>query len=236
MPIPGCRGPLYGTGWTRDWLKYTESGEKYWAYGGDFGDIPNDGSFCLNGLVYPDRRTSPALQEIKKVYQYIHFEPADLSNGEINVINRYNFTSLDYFDARWQIKSEGKVLQEGTIIPARIQPKDTGIIRLPIRELEPDPTGRDYPGRNTSSISRLSCRKTSHGQQAGHIVAWEQFLLPYTPPAPATADIPSSDYTVSEEQASVIITWRRIYHHIQQTGHAGILVSGWKGIDQSADR
>ncbi len=194
-----------------DWVdqglaKYTESGEKYWAYGGDFGDSPNDGSFCLNGLVYPDRRTSPAIQEIKKIYQYIHFEPTNLPNGEIKLINRYNFTSLDYFDARWQIKSEGKLLQEGEISLPGIQPKDSGIIRLPIRLPEPDPAGL-LPGKEYFLDIQVFLPEDKKWATKGHLVAWEQFLLSSVSPAPATAtaDIPSPDYTVTEEQASVII-------------------------------
>ena len=192
-----------------DWVdqglaKYTESGQKYWAYGGDFGDSPNDGSFCLNGLVYPDRSTSPAIKEIKKVYQYIHFEPIELLNGEINVINRHNFTSLDYFDARWQIKSEGKVLQEGTISLPGIQPKDTGIIHLPIQQPEPDPPDL-LPGKEYFLDIQVLLPEDKKWASRGHIVAWEQFPLPSASPAPVTATIQSPGYTVSEDQASVII-------------------------------
>jgi len=193
-----------------DWVdqglaKYTESGEKYWAYGGDFGDSPNDGSFCLNGLVYPDRRASPAIQEIKKVYQYIHFEPTDLLTGEINMINRYNFTSLDYFDARWQIKSEGKVLQEGEITLPVIQPKDSGTIRLPIRQPEPDPASL-LPGKEYFLDIQVFLPEDRKWASAGHMVAWEQFLLPAESNDPVTDAILSPVYTVTEDQASVIIS------------------------------
>jgi beta-galactosidase len=192
-----------------DWVdqglaKYTDSGQKYWAYGGDFGDQPNDGSFCLNGLVYPDRRASPALQEIKKVYQYIHFEPANLQKGEINLINRYNFTSLDYFDARWQVKSEGKLLHEGTISLPGIPPKDTGIIHLPIRTAEtelPD----IMPGKECFLDIQVLLPEDKLWAAAGHVVAWEQFLLPSGPPAPGAKNNPSPDYTVTQEQSSFII-------------------------------
>jgi len=47
------------------------------AYGGDFGDKPNDGNFCCNGLVQPDRKPNPSLHEVKKVYQRIWVEPVD---------------------------------------------------------------------------------------------------------------------------------------------------------------
>ncbi len=189
-----------------DWVdqgltKHTESGEKYWAYGGDFGDNPNDGSFCLNGLVYPDRRASPAIQEIKKVYQYIHFEPTDLPNGEINLINRYNFTSLNYFNARWQIRSEGKVLQEGELSLPGIEPKESGIIRLPIQPTDPGLlAGKEY-----FLDIQVLLPEDKNWAGRGHMVAWEQFPLPTVSPPPKIADMPSPDYLVSEGQASVTI-------------------------------
>jgi beta-galactosidase/beta-glucuronidase len=42
-------------------LKDSADGIKHWAYGGDFGDIPNDLNFCLNGIVWPDRTPHPAV-------------------------------------------------------------------------------------------------------------------------------------------------------------------------------
>ncbi len=61
-----------------DWVdqgleKTTADGRKYWAYGGDFGDTPNDNSFCINGLIYPDRTTKPQLAEVKRLYQNVRF-------------------------------------------------------------------------------------------------------------------------------------------------------------------
>ncbi len=201
--------PRMQGGFVWDWVdqglaKQTESGKKYWAYGGDFGDSPNDGSFCLNGLVYPDRSISPAINEIKKVYQYIHFEPADLPAGEIKLINRYNFTSLDYFQAHWQMKSDGELLQEGEISLPVIQPKDSGIIRLPIRLPEPDPPGL-LTGKEYFLDIQVLLPEDKKWAIQGHMVAWEQFLLPSAAPASATADITSPGYTVDEEQVSVII-------------------------------
>jgi beta-galactosidase len=52
-------------------LKEGKDGVKYWAYGGDFGDVPHDLNFCLNGLIWPDRTPHPALQEVKFLYQPI---------------------------------------------------------------------------------------------------------------------------------------------------------------------
>ena len=48
-------------------MKEGKDGVKHWAYGGDFGDVPHDLNFCLNGLIWPDRNPHPALQGIQKL-------------------------------------------------------------------------------------------------------------------------------------------------------------------------
>ena len=56
----------------------------FWAYGGDFGDNPNDGNFCCNGLTEPDRTPNPSLREVKKIYQRIHVTPSRSSAGRVH--------------------------------------------------------------------------------------------------------------------------------------------------------
>ncbi len=94
-----------------DWVdqglaKYTPDGRKYWAYGGDFGpgDVPSDGTFCINGLVFPDSTPHPGLMEVKKVYQNIGFRPVNFSFDEIEITNKYNFINLDRFIVYWEIE------------------------------------------------------------------------------------------------------------------------------------
>jgi beta-galactosidase len=71
-----------------DWVdqglrQYTEDGEAWFAYGGDFGDQPNDASFCINGLLLPDRTPHPSLLEYKKVLEPVLVEAIDLKAGKI---------------------------------------------------------------------------------------------------------------------------------------------------------
>ncbi len=70
--------------------------DEYWAYGGDFGDHPNSGATLINGLVGADRVPNPHYHQVSKVYQNIGFGP--LENGEIRLVNKHHFTSLDEFD------------------------------------------------------------------------------------------------------------------------------------------
>ena len=84
---PGLQG---GCVW--DWVDQgitvaTPDGREYWAYGGDFGEEPHDGNFCIDGAVFPDRTPSPALIELKKVMQPVHIEQID--GTKLRVTNRY---------------------------------------------------------------------------------------------------------------------------------------------------
>lgn len=131
-------------GFIWDWvdqgiLMTTETGEKYWAYGGDFGKpgMPSDGNFCLNGLVWPDRTPKPGLSEVKRVYQYVGFEAIDLKNGLIRVTNKYDFTNLSEFDFNWEVVSDGKVLQSGNVPLPDFKPKASLNILIPLAKIDP---------------------------------------------------------------------------------------------------
>ena len=107
-------------GFIWDWVdqgleKTSDNGEKYWAYGGDFGPatIPSLGNFCLNGIVFPDRSPQPALHEVKKAYQYAGIKAIDLKKGLIEVHNEYAFSNLSNFDLHWQLKENGLVIRKG---------------------------------------------------------------------------------------------------------------------------
>eukprot|EP00241_Pyramimonas_parkeae_P000147 CAMPEP_0114238822 /NCGR_PEP_ID=MMETSP0058-20121206/8125_1 /TAXON_ID=36894 /ORGANISM="Pyramimonas parkeae, CCMP726" /LENGTH=1153 /DNA_ID=CAMNT_0001350949 /DNA_START=171 /DNA_END=3632 /DNA_ORIENTATION=+ len=90
-------------GFIWDWVDQglnttTASGVPYWGYGGDFGDQPNDGPFCLNGLVWPDRTPHPALEEVKFLQQPLGIElyivGNQLSRLRLEMENRYSMLSL----------------------------------------------------------------------------------------------------------------------------------------------
>jgi beta-galactosidase len=136
--------PKLQGGFIWDWvdqgfLKTNENGEKYWTYGGDYGEegIPSDGNFCLNGLVWPDRTPHPGLYEVNKVYQYVGFEPVDLSKGQIKITNKYDFTNLSEFNLEWEIVSDGNVVQSGKLPKADLKPKTSYVVHIPFTAITP---------------------------------------------------------------------------------------------------
>jgi beta-galactosidase len=78
----------------------TADGRPIYAYGGDFGDEINDGNFCCDGLVFPDRTPSPGLTELKYVYSPVK---ARFEDGKVILTNRYDFTDLNTLVLKWQV-------------------------------------------------------------------------------------------------------------------------------------
>lgn len=111
--------------------QFTEDGEEYFAYGGDFGDEPNDMKFCIDGMVYPDRIPHTGLIEYKNVIAPVEVETIDVMNGIVEIENRYDFLDLNHIDMRWQVTNWGKIIREGQQSLEGIKPHEKKIITLP---------------------------------------------------------------------------------------------------------
>jgi beta-galactosidase len=156
-------------------LKTDENGVKYWTYGGDYGEegIPSDGNFCLNGLTWPDRTGKPGLNEVKKVYQYIGFEPFNLERGLINIKNKYNFIDLSEFTFDWNIVSDGTTLKSGKFSFPDLRPGQDTIATIPFSDIKPAP-GTEY--FLNFSVSRSN---EWNSVPEDHVYASAQFKLPF---------------------------------------------------------
>lgn len=114
--------------------QYTDGGEKYWAYGGDFapGKYHNDGNFCLNGIVNADRTPHPALEEVKRVYQNARFNWYEVNNLTVEIINDYFFTNLNEFDFEYVLLQNGINIEKGDIV-FNVKPQEKKSFKLPIK-------------------------------------------------------------------------------------------------------
>jgi len=156
-------------------LKTDANGIKYWAYGGDYGEegIPSDGNFCINGLTWPDRTGKPGLSEVKKVYQYIGFEPVDLKTGRIRITNKYDFITLADFTVLWTVYSDGIAVKSGKLAFPHLQPHHDTVASIPFGDIEPAP-GTEY------FLNLMAARRDEWNLvPPDHIYASEQFLLPF---------------------------------------------------------
>ncbi|MEP0266558.1 glycoside hydrolase family 2 TIM barrel-domain containing protein [Dokdonia sp.] len=131
-------------GFIWDWVdqsiwKTNEKGERYYAYGGDYGEnMPTDNTFLNNGIVFPDRTPQPALYEVKKAHEFINFKHKGINkHQELRVLieNGYDFTNLDQFNFSAEIKANGIVLKTIVIDPISVETHTGKLIRIPLKDL-----------------------------------------------------------------------------------------------------
>jgi beta-galactosidase len=103
--------------WVDQGLLVNRDGKSFFAYGGDFGPqgTPSDNNFLNNGLVMPDRRPSPALAEVKAVYQEVSFSLNSLAEKHFTINNGFFFKDLSNVAMNWQIMLDGKIVEEGMV-------------------------------------------------------------------------------------------------------------------------
>ena len=87
--------------------------KSYNGYGGDFRDKPNDGMFCMNGILRPDHSAKPQYYEVKKVYQNVDVTMVDPATATIEIFNKNYFTDLSAYDIYWNLWENGKVVIGG---------------------------------------------------------------------------------------------------------------------------
>jgi beta-galactosidase len=192
-----------------DWVdqglrKKTADGREFWAYGGDYGDIPNDKNFCCNGLVQPDRKPNPHLKEVKKVYQNIKVHAIDVSRGLYEVQNKYFFQELDDFvTLNWEIIEDGKVIKKGKLNKFALAPVSTKQLKLDYDVSRFDEQ-REYLIKICFALD-----KNVLWAKKGHVVAWDQFVLK-TPDVSLPKPLPGAgSLNVAREGDSVKISGKK---------------------------
>lgn len=173
-------------GYIWDWvdqglLKKSADGREYWAYGGDYEPegVHNDGNFCINGIVNPDRSEKPGLIECKYVFQPIEFTMVDSMKNIIGVRNRNFFTTTEVYDFHWRVTDGDRIVASGTFDPGCVKPGEYTQTELPVPAFRCEP-GAEYWLDVTAceAMQRLYA-------EAGYEVAREQFRLPHRIPVKA---------------------------------------------------
>ena len=152
-----------------------ENGRHFWTYGGDYGvNTPNDGNFCCNGIVSPDRTPHPAMAEVKYVHQNVAFEPVDPANGKFLVKNRFYFTNLQKYMISYTIKANGKTVKGGKM-SVNVEPQGSKEITIPVSGL------KSKPGTEYFIYFNVTTTEPEPLIPVGHEIAYEQFRLPVEP-------------------------------------------------------
>ncbi|KIL42349.1 beta-D-galactosidase subunit alpha [Gordoniibacillus kamchatkensis] len=173
-------------GFVWEWIdhglrQFTPDGREYYAYGGDFGDEPNNGNFVIDGLVFPDRTPSPGLYELKKIMEPVEAEALDPSAGKVRIRNRYDVLTLDHLRLVWNVTVAGEVAQSGQLELPPVAPGETADVQIPVRPVR----NAGEAWCNLSFVTKSDTLWAGHG----HEVAWAQFALPQAAVAPRTARV-----------------------------------------------
>ena len=178
-------------GYIWDWIDQgiettNDAGELYLAYGGDFGDTPNDSNFCINGIVDSYREPKPQIWEAKYIFQPVEFELVDLRKGKVKINNRFNFKSLSEYEFVWTLEEDGKTIQKSQFRGLDIAPGEAQTVRIGVKKPTTIQPGKHY----TLNLSIRTIEDTLWAK-ADHEIAKEQFVLPW-----------KKAVTISENQSS----------------------------------
>jgi beta-galactosidase len=169
---PGLQG-----GFIWEWIDHgikrkTAEGEDYWAYGGDFGDEPNDLNFVCDGLVWPDRTPHPAVAEFRYLAQPAKAVAFNPKTGVLRIKNKQDFATLGWLRAEWELKVDGVARAHGKLPTLRTLPGQIQPVRLKL------PAWTQEPGQEAFLHLRFASAAKTPWCPAGHVVGWEQFALP----------------------------------------------------------
>jgi len=178
----------------------TEDGVMWYAYGGDFGDKPNLRNFCINGLVGPDREIHPGCWELKKVHQPVKVHAIDVIAGTFEVENKYDFISTEHLKIKWELRANGVAVQKGEVPPMKIMPTEKKELKLTYQQ--------DSNKKNAEYMLFIGFYLLNDEKWYvdGHVIAWDQFEIPYPKGEPETKSLdqlPAIEITESKKTLDI---------------------------------
>ncbi len=165
-------------GFIWEWLDHgiaqkTADGRPYWAYGGDFGDEPNDRNFCLDGLIGSDRVPHPALWEYKQLSKPFAIHAVDVSAGKFEFENLRYFADAGDMEVRWELQVDGVTAQKGRLNSLKAAPRSRTPFRLEWKLPQELPAHAEV-----FVLFKAYNRQATSYAPAGHELGFEQFALP----------------------------------------------------------
>ncbi|MCF0197794.1 MAG: discoidin domain-containing protein [Bacteroidaceae bacterium] len=178
--------------------------QTYWAYGGDFGDNPNSGNFCTNGVIFPDYTYSAKALNVKKIYQPADFAIKSTIRGTFTVKNKMAFANLSQYAFSYQLLEDGIPVQSGTIDPLDVAGGQEGVITLP--------TLSNMMGEALNDACEYDIRfsvkttATSDWAEAGYEVASEQLQLRAAKQKPPYTSAEAGKLTVTKGVTNITVS------------------------------
>ena len=171
---PGLQGGFIWEFWDHGLVQELPDGRTHWAYGGDFGDVPNDGNFVCDGLVWPDRRPKPALFEHRQLAAPVRISASveDLAAGRIRIENHQDWRDLGWLEASYEVTAGGETVARGDLGLPALAPGERGTVTVA-------PGGFALPSDGRQVLLTVSFRTAGAEPWApkGHEVAWGQVEL-----------------------------------------------------------
>ncbi|WP_456062286.1 glycoside hydrolase family 2 TIM barrel-domain containing protein [Capnocytophaga leadbetteri] len=173
-----CGGAIW------DWVdqaltNYTPDGKPYAAYGGDFGDFPNDGQFVMNGIIFADRTVKPQYYEVQKVYQNIKVKK--LSFDTFQITNKSYFEPMEGYEGVWKLYRNGELVEERSFDVSPLKPQMKGIVTIAPKRMD----------SKSEYIVVIEFRQAADRPWAkqGFVQAREQFIIQEAGQKPAIATV-----------------------------------------------
>jgi beta-galactosidase len=199
-------------GFIWEWLDHglrvrLPDGREHFAYGGDFGDTPNDANFVCDGMVSADRIPHPACHEHHRLAQPVAVSlvsaksSAASATAKIRVRNEHDFTSLDAAGLRatWTLLADGQPIRSGALPAAALKKLAPGAARdLPLALGSLPAEAREF-----HLNVRFALARATPWAAAGHVVAAEQLALPSVAPRPRPVSNPKSQTSNSPAAVTV---------------------------------
>jgi beta-galactosidase len=169
------------------------------AYGGGFGEFPNDRYFIHKGVVASDRSLKPHYPEMKHAYQWIGISAGNLEAGIIKIRNKYQFISLKDFNASWTLSENGTVIGSGTYPSFDVKPGMETSVQVPF-EIGNSKQGAEYFLRISYTLS-----KDEIWAKKGYEVASQQFQLPAKSPVYVSFAIGTRPLTMVQNEREITL-------------------------------
>lgn len=176
----------------------TDGSLRYFAYGGDYGDAPNDSNSCSDGVMAADLTPKPHAAEVFHEYRNFLVTPVDAgaARPRVKVFNEFFFTTLDAQDYRWSVLKDGVVVQTGLARLPSLKPQSSVEIKIPVKTLKVDPDSEYH--LNIEFLQGM----TKPWAPADYVIAREQVALAWTHPASKTANSALSATATKRDEAA----------------------------------
>ena len=189
-----CGGAIW------DWVdqaltNYTPDGKPYAAYGGDFGDFPNDGQFVMNGIIFANRSPKPQYYEVQKVYQNIKVKK--LSFDTFQITNKSYFEPMEGYEGVWKLYRNGELVEERSFDVSPLKPQKKGIVTIAPKRMD----------SKSEYIVVIEFRQAADRPWAkqGFVQAREQFIIQEAGQKPAIATVAEgSALELSPDQKMIV--------------------------------